>query len=400
MKFLIINTDYVEFLRELYTKNPGLDRASYMEQMRIRNESLFGTADFYSSNLRLFGHEAWDIHANNEYLQKAWVREYTGAITDSRSGLYCPDVLEPLKQYAIKAAHRIPARYLRPCKRALWRFADPHPQWYYSILESQIRYYQPDIIWNHDFTLSTGFLRKMKTYTNLLIGQIAAPFPEGIDYNVYDLILSSLPNFVEYFRSLGVNSELQRLYFEPEVLAALPQETDTQIPVSFVGSISSAHDRRVKWLESVCRAISQHTKFGIWGTGMDTLPKNSPLRRVYQGPAWGKDMYSILKASKITLNNHIDIAGGDANNMRLYEATGVGTLLITDWKENLSEIFEPGKEVVTYHTPEECVEQISYYLENDREREAIARAGQERTLKEHTYYQRIKELSTIVEKYL
>ena len=41
-----------------------------------------------------------------------------------------------------------------------------------------------------------------------------------------------------------------------------------------------------------------------------------------------------------------------ANNMRLYEATGVGALLVTDWKENLGEMFEPGKEVVAYRSPE------------------------------------------------
>ena len=41
---------------------------------------------------------------------------------------------------------------------------------------------------------------------------------------------------------------------------------------------------------------------------------------------------------------------------RLFEATGVGTLLVTDWKKNLHEMFEPGKEVIVYHSPEECAE--------------------------------------------
>ena len=31
--------------------------------------------------------------------------------------------------------------------------------------------------------------------------------------------------------------------------------------------------------------------------------------------------------------------------MRLFEATGAGTLLITDWKVNLHNVFELGKEV-------------------------------------------------------
>jgi spore maturation protein CgeB len=101
----------------------------------------------------------------------------------------------------------------------------------------------------------------------------------------------------------------------------------------------------------------------------------------------------------LTLNDHGDIPPY-ANNCRLFEATGVGTLLVTDWKKNLHEMFEPGKEVVSYHTPEECIEKIQYYLEHEDEREEIARAGQQRTLRDHTYYQRMQELVDIVQKYL
>jgi len=107
-------------------------------------------------------------------------------------------------------------------------------------------------------------------------------------------------------------------------------------------------------------------------------------------------MYQLLAQSRITLNIHIDQAGPYAANMRLFEATGVGTLLITDWKENLHEMFEPGKEVVAYRSSEECAEMIQYYLEHEEERKAIAQAGQQRTLREHTYYHRMQELVDIV----
>lgn len=110
-------------------------------------------------------------------------------------------------------------------------------------------------------------------------------------------------------------------------------------------------------------------------------------------------MYQILRNSQITLNHHGDIPPY-ANNCRLYEATGVGTLLITDWKTNLREMFEPGKEVIAYRSPEECAELIQCYLEHGDERKAVARAGQQRTLREHTYYQRMQELVEIIRKYL
>src|SRR5262252_2070073 len=103
-------------------------------------------------------------------------------------------------------------------------------------------------------------------------------------------------------------------------------------------------------------------------------------------------MFRILAASKMVVNYHIDIAQSYANNMRLFEATGTGALLVTDWKKNLHEMFELGKEAIAYRTPEECVEQVRYYLEHEEEREKIALAGQQRTLQEHTNYQRMQEL--------
>ena len=78
----------------------------------------------------------------------------------------------------------------------------------------------------------------------------------------------------------------------------------------------------------------------------------------------------------------------------------MGALLITDWKQNLGDLFEPGTEVVAYHSLEECAEQIRYYLAHPAEREAIARAGQARTLRDHTYRQRMAEMVGIVSHYL
>ncbi len=76
--------------------------------------------------------------------------------------------------------------------------------------------------------------------------------------------------------------------------------------------------------------------------------------------------------------------------MRLFEAAGVGPVLITDWKHKLDERFEPSKEVVAYRSPEECAELIRHYLEHREERETIACAGQHRRLRDHTYYHRME----------
>lgn len=110
-------------------------------------------------------------------------------------------------------------------------------------------------------------------------------------------------------------------------------------------------------------------------------------------------MYEILYRSKIVVNHHGDVAPY-ANNLRLFEATGTGALLLTDWKENLREMFEPGKEVATYRGPEECIEAVSYYLEHEDARASIAHAGQQRTLRDHSYTQRMEEFVELVHNHL
>ena len=59
-------------------------------------------------------------------------------------------------------------------------------------------------------------------------------------------------------------------------------------------------------------------------------------------------MYRVLAQSRIAVNRHGDFAGGYAANMRMFEATGVGALLMTESAANLPDFFEPGREVVAY----------------------------------------------------
>jgi len=393
MRFLILSTDYLEFLRWLYNEHPGLEQQPYEEQMQTRNQSLFGVPYFYSSNLLKLGHEAWDIHANNEFIQKAWARDHGIRVEE-------PTPMQQrgynVLQHVIGLAARTRLRYLRPMFRPLTHSLSNQPKWFYDILAAQIKHYKPDVLLNQNIGgISTRFLQEIKPRVKLLVGQHGSVLSKNLDLRCYDLIISLIPDSVTEFRQMGIYSELHRLSFEPRILSHLKDQKKT-IDISFVGSLYDVHSGRMHFLEVLA------TRFGqmqIWGPGVSHLSKNSPIRKRYAGQAWGLKMYQVICKSVMTLNTHGDKVAYAAN-MRLFETTGVGTLLITDWKENLHEMFEPGKEVVAYRTPEECAELIQYYLEHNDEREAIARAGQERTLREHTYYRRMQELAASVSKYL
>jgi spore maturation protein CgeB len=374
MRFLILDTGYPQFLTSLYARNPGLEKESYETQAAVRMESLFGQAAFYADNLRKLGHDAWDIEANNEFMQKAWAREHG---------------LQFGKDWRWQARLRkgfVP--WLSPVKDQTWL---------YDILAAQIKYYRPDVLVNYAMQLRSTFFSDLKPYLRLLVGNHGAPFPGGPDFGLgpYDLVLSVVDNLVDYFRNQGKKSELLRLGFEPTVLARL-DDLEHPVPVSFVGNLFACHTSRIRWLNYV----AQEVPVWIWTASTAGIPKQSPVLRHRQNAVWGAQMYEILKGSALTLNHHVDIADDYAGNARLFEATGVGTLLVTDWKKNLHEMFEPGKEVVVYRTPEECVEMIRYYLEHENERKAIASAGQHRTLRDHTLRHRMEELVSIVERYV
>ena len=83
--------------------------------------------------------------------------------------------------------------------------------------------------------------------------------------------------------------------------------------------------------------------------------------------------------------------------MRLYEATGVGTFLLTDRQANLETLFEPGRHVGAYESVEDCIQKIETYLSDDQLREQIARAGQAHTLTTHTYLHRAKQFLGFIE---
>ena len=307
MKFLIVNTDYDGFLSWLYSSHPGLAEASYEDQLRARNQSLFSTADFYSSNLRKLGHLAEDCHANNASMQRAWASEHDAKASSNRQWGF------RLKKKIIPSFSLIQNR-----------------KWLYEILASQIRLSKPDVVVNLAMdSINSSFFRKMKPHIGLLIGQHAATqLPYSDDLSCYDVAISSFPPTVERFRQKGLRAELHRLAFEPTVLSYL-QQNEKRFAVTFVGSLfTTVHRSRIMLLEVLC---ARFPELMVWVPDIEQLPPDSSIRAASMGYAWGRDMYQILRDSKITINHHGDVPPY-ANNCRLYAATEVGTLLITDCK--------------------------------------------------------------------
>lgn len=392
MRILILNTDYPRFLAWLYRGQPGLENASYAAQMTARNTSLFGVADFYSRSFLASGHPAAEIHVNNPWLQSAWASEHGMLVEMPPSPGSATS--QALPAWLLRAVTPFKAR-LRPLARkvGLSPSLDAGAQ---KILLAQIEDFKPDLVLNQNiFQVDTSLARRIKALGNpIMVGQVGIEPPRGGDWGVYDLMISQLPRIVTQFRNAGVRADVNHLAFQPDILDRLPSVSERDVEISFVGAVTADHKQRIALLE----AVAQVYDLKFWGSRPDSLAASSPLHRCYQGEVWGADMYQVLRRSRITLNSHIDLAGTEAGNMRLFESTGVGTFLLTDFKENLHTLFDPEREVAIWHTIDDCLDKIERYLRDDNGREAIAGAGQAKTITAHTYRNRAQEILQLAER--
>jgi hypothetical protein len=113
---------------------------------------------------------------------------------------------------------------------------------------------------------------------------------------------------------------------------------------------------------------------------------------------FGKRMLDILAAHAVGFNIHAGVAGDYAANVRMFEVAGAGALLCTDHMLNIREYYEPDQEILTYKSPEECIEKLGWALDHPEDARKIAAAGQRRTLKDHSVEKRVDLLFEIMKK--
>jgi spore maturation protein CgeB len=156
--------------------------------------------------------------------------------------------------------------------------------------------------------------------------------------------------------------------------------------VTFIGAISKEREEMIYELKDF--------KPTLWG---DKKWASSKVSEFYGGE-WltPQQVLELLQESKIAINIHrFAVSDGSTPNIRVFEATANGALLLTDYRRDLAKYFNikgKNKEVIVYKDFEELKKLIKYYLTHEQERIAIAKKGWKRSFKDHTYDKRVNQM--------
>jgi len=311
-----------------------------------------------------------------------------------------------------------------------------------EVIFNQVKTQNPDVLWLDDFhKVDVELLKRIKAELHsirLIIGYHCSPYnSELIEKMKYtDFLITCTSGMKENFNNLGLKCYHVYHGFDTYLLPRI-ENLNTYPENSFIFSGTllqgrRAHNERIRLITELLEAdinlslyLNLESNFRIkikqivyylnrFSALMkihslrnrlpvfeyfDTPINNYPeiITKANRGPVFGIDMYRLLHHSGIVLNSHGEAAGNYCGNMRMFEATGAGACLLTENKINIRELFEPGKEVVVYDSPDDCVEKAKWLLENEPAMKSIAEAGQRRTLKDHAVEKRCSQMIEIIE---
>ena len=144
--------------------------------------------------------------------------------------------------------------------------------------------------------------------------------------------------------------------------------------VAFIGKPSI--DYRIELLQ----AINQHYKFKAWGAKWQEFGLTCLKKHIYP-----KEFARICYASKIILGCDVreDIECHTSN--RTWITLGCGGFLLTRYILGMETTFTKGVHLEWYHSQDECLDLIEYYLRHENKRREIARSGYQFAHSHRTY---------------
>lgn len=369
-KLLEITTQYDQYLREFYSNHDDIIDLSYDELYNLLVNDCFAESDFLHRQLNKMGIESKVIFCNNRNLQNKW--KQTNAERTSIEIL-----LSQIKEF-------LPDVILISCisyfsKEETIRIKE-------SLGNKKVK-----LVGFHFTILDTAFKQNAILYDQIYTGN-----------NVY----------VNFMKENGLSAYLLRHAFEPDILPIVSKNVKKN-EICFLGNIivgENAHNNRLDMLDSIIKSNLPYVFHGnIYGLIQEVLSSESgrkymaiisEVARNMKTGVFGLKYYSTLSQYNICLNMHGTRMNYGAGNLRMFEATGVGTCLLTDDRSENADLFDINDEIVVYSSFEDLIEKAKWLIRNPKTAIEIALSGQKKTLNKHTYRNKAECLNEYIQKIL
>lgn len=355
LRIVQVETFYQPYLDALYAERPRLMNASHSAQINALIGDGFSALHNIAPYLEPLGYDAHFIVANCAHAQRAWLRDHSVS--------FPPGVQV--------------------------RFPD--------VLRAQIDALAPDILYFSDaVSFGADFVRSLRRRPRLVVAWHAAPIPPGVDWSAVDLFLSGLTAMREMALRLGAKTAERYMPGAPEWLPGRTGDADEAVDLLFTGSYTPVqHARRNALMGALADYAHQNNRSCALYMTTPAAALPPAQARFRRDAVFGAQMQKTLASGRIVFDARsdmtatgpdgvvYDVAGRETANMRLFEATAAGALLLTERFDNISDYFTPGQELETFADAGELLEKAEYYLSHPDQRRAVAAAGRRRCREEH-----------------
>jgi len=249
-----------------------------------------------------------------------------------------------------------------------------------------IKIHKPNQIWLSHSNLTISSEVKKKIRIPVVGFGFSDPYNFKVDrLNSYDVYITNhYDTFIKFKNKMPVLYNPTASDFNFHAKSGVEKDMDISI-------IGTGRHRMFKKRKSRLDIVSRLRKDGY---SVAAYGQAWPKHKNNKGFIKGKSFLNIINRSKIG----IDIQ--DENSPlahRMMEYLSCGTLCITRRREEVSRVFDIGKEIVVYDNYKDLKDKIEYYLNNEEERKTIEKNAMKRCKRDHNITSRVDNIINFVD---
>ena len=191
-----------------------------------------------------------------------------------------------------------------------------------------------------------------------------------------DIVLSYRPADIIDYKKIGINSELFLPWYDPVFFKDIPNTSHFSRKDEFLFVGHAEDDLRIPILTHISSNLKLYGPLKDWSKKYIC----SELKSIVNKPIWGYDYYKKLCEHKIALC-FLSKLNNDVYTRRCFEIPAAGTMLFSEYSEELNNIFGDMKGAVFFKDFEEFKYKLQILKENPNAIIKIAKIGKEIVLK-------------------